>query len=799
MIPAVTGLRQVSQDANTGATVFAWDAVAEADTYVVALDGLTINTVAASASPTVTISGASAGSHTIGVAPVAAATPPTDLAFTVPVLTPGVPTGLTATAVSSTEVDLVCNPDPGATSYVWSRDGAVLQTTTAPSYKDLTVLPATTHTYTVAGSNASGTSAQSAGVPVTTPPASGTPPPAPTGLVATNVTASEVDLACDQTPTATSWNWFRDSQPTGSPTPVPAFHDTTVLPSTTYHYGVQASNAAGNSPRDPNAIDVTTPASGGGTPPPTPKALAVSAVTATTATVTCGQSAGATEYGLELDGVFMPNQATPSWSLTGLTPGSAHTVAVDASNTSGTSAASATVPFTTLTTGSPPPTPTGLAASAVTATTATLKANPATGASNYTFFEGGTALTPSPATPVLNLTGLTPGTTYLFTIAAGNASGESAQSAAISVTTLPATGNPPPTPTGLAASAVTSDSLTLNANPATGATDYTFFEGGTALTPSPATPVLNVVGLAADTEYEFAVAAGNASGESATSAAIPVTTLPASGGGGFLSDLVIIMEENEPASKIVGSSSAPYFNSLLAKGALAEPLNNCHPSQPNYIAAIGGTNYGCNADSPQPWNAVPTTAKSLVDLLEAASIPYWFLMESMPGSLYAIKHDPFVQFPANRNSTTRSARHIAYSDTFWSTWQGGYVWVSPNLTDDGHTAPPGTQNIPNLDKWLTRVVPLILASEPFTKAGSKAVLNISFDESEGTGGNGCVYPGYTPGFVSFWIGPGAKQGYKATGTYQGHYSELATIEAGFGLPDLGQLDAQAPVMRELFP
>ncbi len=271
------------------------------------------------------------------------------------------------------------------------------------------------------------------------------------------------------------------------------------------------------------------------------------------------------------------------------------------------------------------------------------------------------------------------------------------------------------------------------------------------------------------------------------------------GGTGFLTDVVIIMEENLKASSIIGSSEAPYLNSLLPHGALAEPLNNCHPSQPNYIAVIGGSNYGCNADSPQPWPQVPSTAKSIVDLLEAANIPWFALMESLGTSLYAIKHDPFVQYPLIRNNPARMAKHIAYTDAFWSTWQGGYVFLSPNLTDDGHTAPSGTNKIKNLDNFLARVVPLIMASKPFTRAGSKAAINVSTDESEGSGGNGCVYPGYAPPFMSFWIGPGVKAGYRSTAVYQGHYSELATIEAGLGLPNLGQLDAKAPVMRDLFP
>jgi hypothetical protein len=364
--------------------------------------------------------------------------------------------------------------------------------------------------------------------------------------------------------------------------------------------------------------------------------------------------------------------------------------------------------------------------------------------------------------------------------------------------TVPGNTNPPPVPTGLAASAITAASATLKWNASTGATDYIVYENGVAFGTVPGTS-LNITGLAPTTTYNFAVAAVGAGGTSAKSAPLSVTTAAGGGGTAFLSDVVIIMEENEAASNWLNPANAPYLNgTLLPKGALAEPLNTCHPSQPNYIAMIGGTNYGCNADSPQPWSGVPATAKSLVDLLEAKGIPYVFLMESLGGSLYAIKHDPFVQFPLNRNNPARAAKHIAYSDSFWSTWQGGYVFVAPNLFDDGHT-PGGTAGIGDADKWLQRVVPLILASAPFTRAGSKAVLNISVDESEGSGGSGCA-PGYPPPFMSLWVGPGAKAGYKATNaSYQGHYSELATIEAGFGLGNLGQLDATSPVMRELFP
>jgi hypothetical protein len=79
MLPAVTGLHQVSQNAVTGVTTFAWDAVLLADRYAVSLDGTALTTVS---TPSVTVV-AGVGSHALGVAPQASPTPPTQLAFTV--------------------------------------------------------------------------------------------------------------------------------------------------------------------------------------------------------------------------------------------------------------------------------------------------------------------------------------------------------------------------------------------------------------------------------------------------------------------------------------------------------------------------------------------------------------------------------------------------------------------------------------------------------------------------------------------------------------------------------------------
>src|SRR5262245_37258153 len=62
--------------------------------------------------------------------------------------------------------------------------------------------------------------------------------------------------------------------------------------------------------------------------------------------------------------------------------------------------------------------------------------------------------------------------------------------------------------------------------------------------------------------------------------------------------VVIAIEENRAYSQIIGSSAAPYINSLATQGAL---MTNSfaieHPSEPNYLDLFSGSNQGVTDDS----------------------------------------------------------------------------------------------------------------------------------------------------------------------------------------------------------
>ncbi len=89
----------------------------------------------------------------------------------------------------------------------------------------------------------------------------------------------------------------------------------------------------------------------------------------------------------------------------------------------------------------------------------------------------------------------------------------------------------PATPAGLAAGTPTASAVPLSWNAVSGATSYKVYKDG-ALAATVTGTATTVTGLTADTAYSFQVAASNAAGESAKSAAVSARTAKTGGGGG---------------------------------------------------------------------------------------------------------------------------------------------------------------------------------------------------------------------------------------------------------------------------
>ena len=251
----------------------------------------------------------------------------------------------------------------------------------------------------------------------------------------------------------------------------------------------------------------------------------------------------------------------------------------------------------------------------------------------------------------------------------------------------------------------------------------------------------------------------------------------------------VVVMENHAYSSIIGSSSAPYINSLVASGGLATNYYAvAHPSLPNYLALVGGSTFGITSDCTTCWISSP----SIADNLESAGRSWKAYVESMPSacyvgdsSPYAQKHNPFVYFNSIRTNATRCKAHdVPYTqlavDLQSASTTPNYAFITPNMCNDMHDCSVATG-----DAWLKQQVPLILKSPAFTT--QRSLLAITWDEDDSSSAN------HVP---LIFVGPGVRAGATTSLGYN-HYSLLHTFEAALGLPALTSVDAGAPPVSDL--
>ena len=104
---------------------------------------------------------------------------------------------------------------------------------------------------------------------------------------------------------------------------------------------------------------------------------------------------------------------------------------------------------------------------------------------------------------------------------------------------------------------------------------------------------------------------------------------PASGHGddAQLKHIFVIMLENHSQNSVIDDPNAPFITSLAhTYGMAANYYGVTHPSEPNYVATISGSNWFVNDDNPN--NRFDHT--NLVDQLEASHHSWGAYMESMP-------------------------------------------------------------------------------------------------------------------------------------------------------------------------
>jgi phosphatidylinositol-3-phosphatase len=293
----------------------------------------------------------------------------------------------------------------------------------------------------------------------------------------------------------------------------------------------------------------------------------------------------------------------------------------------------------------------------------------------------------------------------------------------------------------------------------------------------------------------------------ATGAAATVSPATASGPCGTLttapaySHVIVIMMENHSYNTIIGSSRAPYINSMAAECGLATNYHNIsHPSLPNYMAVTSGLGYPKLKKFDTDCNPVPGCVNSAPGIFGQGET--WAAYEeSMPSNCdksnagsYAAHHDPPPYYTALGRCATNDVPFTRLATDLAAGTLPAYSFITPNLTDDmGH----GT--IADGDNWLSATLPTILGSPEYTDGST--VVFLTWDEGAGGSyahGEHCATntSDVSCHIATLVISPSTVPGTKS-GALFNHYSLLATAEQLLGLPRLGKA-ASARTMTAAF-
>ena len=316
----------------------------------------------------------------------------------------------------------------------------------------------------------------------------------------------------------------------------------------------------------------------------------------------------------------------------------------------------------------------------------------------------------------------------------------------------------------------------------------------------------------------------------------------------------VIVLENHSEHSVIGDVNTPFISSLAQQyGLAANYFGVTHPSEPNYVAMISGSNWFTNNDNPA--NRFDHT--NLVDELEAAHISWGAYMEALPADpladfapsaadpLYASKHNPFALFTDIRSDPARVANIKPYTDLAGdlnSPHAPRFVFITPDQCNDmhggvnhaiaGHPETPcpfnSTNNDPNdvrlkqnADAFVHGAVTTIMSSRAWTR---HSAIFIIADEGDFTGNAvnggwdspaGCcdspVLPAGDPDISAQWPGglyggalvpaviidPSGPRHFVSNVDYN-HYSLLRTIEDDWNLGELAFTSdhAQVSTMNE---
>lgn len=245
--------------------------------------------------------------------------------------------------------------------------------------------------------------------------------------------------------------------------------------------------------------------------------------------------------------------------------------------------------------------------------------------------------------------------------------------------------------------------------------------------------------------------------------------------------VVVVVFENKELGTVLGSRSAPTFNSYAHTYArLSRSYAVTHPSLPNYLALVSGSTFGHTTDCTN----CPVNAPTIADAIEASGRTWKTYLEGLPRSgflgsysgEYAKTHNPFAYFRSVIDDPERLRRIVPATELMPDVRAGNlpaFAFVVPNTCNSMHDCAVRVG-----DAWLRRTV------GPLLRIPRTAVF-ITFDEGRTSDRGG--------GHIATLVVGTAVRPHAVFTRPTNHYGLLRTIEDAWGLPRLGASAHAAPV------
>ena len=239
--------------------------------------------------------------------------------------------------------------------------------------------------------------------------------------------------------------------------------------------------------------------------------------------------------------------------------------------------------------------------------------------------------------------------------------------------------------------------------------------------------------------------------------------------------VVIVIEENHGYSQIIGSSAAPYINSLVSDSYSAlftDSHGVTHPSQPNYLWFFSGNNQGVTSDN-LPSNTPFTTSNLGAELLKKG-ITFSGYSEDLPSigfsgassGNYQRKHNPWVNWQSASVNSIPNNLNKPFTD-FPADYNNlpQVSFIIPNQNNDMHNGSDPSR-ISAGDTWLKNN----LDGYVQWAKNNNSLLILTFDEDDFTSANK---------IATLFIGEMVKNG--SYSEKINHLNVLRTVEDMYGV------------------